>query len=122
MKVLVIGSGGREHTLVWKISQSPMVDKIYCTPGNGGIASIAECHDIKATDFDGIKNFAKEAKVDLIVVGPDDPLVLGLVDTLNAEGFRVFGPKENAAILEGSKVFSKNLMKKMMVHIMENLT
>ncbi len=112
MKVLVVGGGGREHTIVWKIAQSPKVDKIYCAPGNGGIAEIAECVDIKATDVDGIVNFAVENKMDLVFVAPDDPLVMGMVDALEEKGIRVFGPHANAAIIEGSKAFSKELMKK----------
>ncbi len=112
MKVLVVGGGGREHTIVWKIAQSPKVDKIYCAPGNGGIAELAECVDISATDIDGIVKFAEENQIDLTVVAPDDPLVLGMVDALNEKGLRAFGPKANAAIIEGSKAFSKELMKK----------
>lgn len=112
MKVLVIGGGGREHTLVWKISQSPLVDKIYCAPGNGGIAQLAECVDIGATDIDRLVQFAEEKKIDLTVVAPDDPLVLGAVDAFEARGLKAFGPDKRAAVLEGSKVFSKNLMKK----------
>ena len=112
MKVLLVGGGGREHTIVWKISQSPKVEKIYCAPGNGGIASLAECVNISATDIDGIVKFAKEKAVDLVMVAPDDPLVLGMVDALEKEGIRAFGPRANAAIIEGSKVFSKELMKK----------
>lgn len=112
MKVLVVGSGGREHALVWKISQSPKVDKIYCAPGNGGISELAECVDIKAMDFDGLVKFAKEHAVDLTVIGPDDPLVMGIVDAFEAAGLRVFGPSKAAAIIEGSKVYSKELMKK----------
>lgn len=112
MRILVVGGGGREHTLVWKITQSPKVSKIYCAPGNGGISRLAECVDIKATDLDGIVRFAKEQKIDLVVVGPDDPLALGLVDKLEAEGIKAFGPSGKAAELESSKVFSKNLMKK----------
>lgn len=112
MKVLVVGGGGREHTIVWKIAQSPKVDKIYCAPGNGGIAEIAECVDIKATDVDGIVNFAVENKMDLVFVAPDDPLVMGMVDALEEKGIRAFGPRANAAIIEGSKAFSKELMKK----------
>ena len=112
MKVLVVGGGGREHTIVWKIAQSPKVDKIYCAPGNGGIASIAECVPIKATDIEGVVSFAKEKSVDLVMVAPDDPLVMGMVDALEAEGIRAFGPRANAAVIEGSKVFSKELMKK----------
>ena len=112
MKVLVIGGGGREHTLVWKISQSPKVDKIYCTPGNGGIAALAECVDIKATDIEKLVEFAVEKNIDLTVVGPDDPLMLGIVDAFEAKGLRVFGPNQKAAVIEGSKAFSKDLMKK----------
>ncbi len=112
MKILVVGGGGREHTIVWKISQSPKAEKIYCAPGNGGIAALAECVDISATDIDGIVKFAKEKEIDLAVVAPDDPLVLGMVDALEKEGIRAFGPRKNAAIIEGSKVFSKELMKK----------
>lgn len=112
MKVLVVGGGGREHALVWKISQSPKVRKIYCLPGNGGISNIAECADIKSTDLPGIVNFAKEKKVDLVVVAPDDPLAMGLVDELENAGIKAFGPCKKAAEIEASKVFSKNLMKK----------
>ena len=112
MKVLVVGGGGREHTIVWKISKSPKVDKIYCAPGNGGIAELAECVPVKATDIDGVVKFAKENKIDLVMVAPDDPLVMGMVDALEKEGIRAFGPRANAAIIEGSKVFSKELMKK----------
>ena len=112
MKVLVVGSGGREHAICWKISQSPKVDKIYCAPGNAGISQIAECVDIKAMEFDKLVAFAKENAIDLTVIGMDDPLVGGIVDAFEAEGLRVFGPRKNAAILEGSKAFSKDLMKK----------
>ena len=112
MKILVIGGGGREHTIVWKLSKSPKVSKIYCAPGNGGIAELAECVPIKATDIDGVVNFAKEKAVDLVVVAPDDPLVAGMVDALEDAGIRAFGPRANAAAIEGSKVFSKELMKK----------
>ncbi len=112
MKVLVVGGGGREHTIVWKLSQSPKVDKIYCAPGNAGIAALAECVAIKATDIDAMVNFAVENKVDMVMVAPDDPLVLGMVDAMEAKGIRAFGPRANAAIIEGSKVFSKDLMKK----------
>ena len=112
MKVLVVGSGGREHAICWKISQSPKVDKIYCAPGNAGIAEVAECVDIKAMEFDKLVAFAKDNAIDLTVVGMDDPLVGGIVDVFEAEGLRVFGPRKNAAILEGSKAFSKDLMKK----------
>jgi len=112
MKVLVVGSGGREHTLVWKIAQSSSVTKIYCAPGNGGISTLAECVPIKAVDIDGVVKFSKENKIDLVVVAPDDPLALGMVDELENAGIRAFGPKKNAAIIEGSKAFSKDLMKK----------
>ena len=112
MKVLVIGSGGREHAICYKIAQSEKVDKIYCAPGNAGIASVAECVDIKAMEFDKLVAFAKEQNIDLTVVGMDDPLVGGIVDEFEKEGLRVFGPNKNAAILEGSKAFSKDLMKK----------
>lgn len=112
MKVLVVGSGGREHTIVWKIAQSPKVSKIYCAPGNGGISKLAKCVDIKATNFEKLIDFASEKSIDLVVIGPDDPLCLGIVDEFEKNGFRVFGPNKAAAIIEGSKVFSKNLMKK----------
>lgn len=112
MKVLIVGSGGREHALAWKIAQSLKVDKIYCAPGNAGIAEYAECVDIKAMEFDRLAEFAKENGVDLTVVGMDDPLVGGIVDVFEAQGLRIFGPRKNAAILEGSKAFSKDLMKK----------
>ncbi len=112
MKVLVIGSGGREHTIVWKLSESPKVDKIYCAPGNGGISQLAECVPISVMDFDALINFAKENSVDLTVVAPDDPLVAGAVDAFEAAGLRAFGPNRAAAIIEGSKSFSKELMKK----------
>lgn len=112
MDILVVGGGGREHTIVWKIAQSPLAGKIYCAPGNGGIAEIAECVDISATDIEGIVNFAKEKNVGLVMVAPDDPLVMGMVDALEKEGIRTFGPRANAAVIEGSKVFSKDLMKK----------
>lgn len=112
MKVLVVGSGGREHAIVWKAAQSDKVDKIYCAPGNAGIAQYAECLDISAMEFDRLLQFAKDNQVDLTIVGMDDPLVGGIVDVFEAEGLRVFGPRKNAAILEGSKAFSKDLMKK----------
>ena len=111
MKVLVVGSGGREHAICWKLSKSPKVDKIYCAPGNAGIAELAECVDIKAMEFEKLVAFAKENSIDLTVIGMDDPLVGGVVDVFEAEGLRVFGPRKNAAILEGSKAFSKELMK-----------
>ena len=112
MKVLVVGSGGREHAIAWKVAQSPKVDKIYCAPGNAGIAEYAECVDIGAMEFEKLAAFAKEKEIDLTIVGMDDPLVGGIVDVFEAEGLRVFGPRKNAAILEGSKAFSKDLMKK----------
>lgn len=112
MKVLIVGSGGREHAIAWKVAQSEKVDKIYCAPGNGGIAEYAECVDIGAMEFEKLVAFAKEKAIDLTIVGMDDPLVGGIVDAFEAEGLRVFGPRKNAAILEGSKAFSKDLMKK----------
>lgn len=112
MKVLIVGSGGREHAIAWKVAQSPKVDKIYCAPGNAGIAEYAECVPITAMEFDKLAAFAKENSVDLTIVGMDDPLVGGIVDTFETQGLRVFGPRKNAAILEGSKAFSKDLMKK----------
>ena len=112
MKVLIVGSGGREHALAWKVAQSPRVDKIYCAPGNAGIAEYAECVPITAMEFDRLAAFAKEQAVDLTIIGMDDPLVGGIVDVFEAQGLRVFGPRKNAAILEGSKAFSKDLMKK----------
>ncbi len=112
MKVLIVGSGGREHAIAWKVAQSPKVDKIYCAPGNAGIEEYAECVDIKAMEFDKLAAFAKEQEIDLTVIGMDDPLVGGVVDVFEAQGLRVFGPRKNAAILEGSKAFSKDLMKK----------
>ena len=112
MKILVVGSGGREHAIVWKLAQSPKADKIYCAPGNAGIASIAECVPIKATDVVKMADFAEEKQIDLTVIGMDDPLMLGIVDEFEKRGLRVFGPRANAALIEGSKVFSKNLMKK----------
>lgn len=112
MKVLVVGSGGREHTICWKLAQSPKVDKIYCAPGNAGIGEIAELVPIGAMELDKLVDFAKENAIDLTVIGMDDPLVAGVVDKFEAAGLRVFGPRANAAIIEGSKAFSKELMKK----------
>lgn len=112
MKVLVVGGGGREHALIRKIKESDKVTAVACCPGNGGISYDAECYPVSATDIDGVVKLAKEIKADFVVVAPDDPLVAGMVDALNAEGFPTFGPKSNAAIIEGSKVFSKNLMLK----------
>ncbi|HHU73159.1 MAG TPA: phosphoribosylamine--glycine ligase [Clostridiales bacterium] len=112
MKVLVIGSGGREHAIVKKIALSPKVDKIFSAPGNAGIAKDAVCLDIAVNDFEQLADFAVKEEIDLTIVGPDDPLVAGIVDVFESRGLRVFGPKKNAAIIEGSKVFSKELMKK----------
>lgn len=112
MKILVVGGGGREHAIVWKLSQSKQVEKIYCAPGNAGIAQIAECVDIGVMEFDKLIAFAKEKQVALVVVAPDDPLIAGAVDAMEAAGLRVFGPRKNAAVLEGSKAFSKDFMKK----------
>lgn len=112
MKVLIVGSGGREHAIAWKVAQSPRVEKIYCAPGNGGIAQVAECVPIGAMEFDRLVDFARDKEIDLTVIGMDDPLVGGVVDAFEAAGLRVFGPRKNAAILEGSKAFSKDLMKK----------
>ena len=112
MKILVVGGGGREHTIIKKLKQNPAVETIYALPGNGGIAADAVCVDVKATDIDGIVAFSRGTKIDYAVVAPDDPLVLGCVDALEKEGIPCFGPRANAAIIEGSKVFSKDLMKK----------
>ncbi len=112
MKILIVGSGGREHAIAAAVAKSPKADKIYCAPGNAGIAGLAECVDIAVDEFEKIASFAKEKGVDLVIVGPDDPLAAGLVDVLEEAGLRAFGPRKNAAILEGSKAFSKDLMKK----------
>ena len=112
MKILIVGSGGREHAIAWKLAQSPLTEKLYCAPGNAGIAEYAQCVNIGAMEFDKLVAFAKEKEIDLTVIGMDDPLVGGIVDAFEAEGLRVFGPRKNAAILEGSKAFSKELMKK----------
>ena len=112
MKVLVVGSGGREHAICWKLLQSPKVDKLYCAPGNAGIGELAELVPIGAMEFDKLVDFAKSEGIDFTVVGMDDPLVGGIVDRFESEGLKVFGPKANAAIIEGSKAFSKELMKK----------
>lgn len=112
MDVLIVGGGGREHALAWKIAQSPLAGKIYCAPGNGGIASIGRCVPIKATDVDGIVSFARSEKIGLAVVAQDDPLAAGMVDALQKAGIRAFGPVKSAAVIESSKVFSKRLMKK----------
>jgi len=112
MRVLVIGSGGREHALVWKIAQSPKVDKIYCAPGNAGTAELAENVSLKADDIPGLKKFAQEKKIGLTVVGPEAPLVKGIVNEFEKDGLRIFGPHKEAAVIEGSKVFSKQFMVK----------
>ncbi len=112
MNILVIGSGGREHAIIMKLSESKRVKKLYCTPGNGGISRYAECFDVRATDIEGVVSLAKQLSADMVVVAPDDPLVLGMADALNEEGIMAFGPGKKAAEIEGSKVFSKNLMKK----------
>ena len=112
MKFLVVGSGGREHALCWKIAQSEKVDKIYCAPGNAGVAEVAECVGIGAMEFEKLADFAQEKEIDLTVIGMDDPLVGGVVDVFEERGLRIFGPRKNAAILEGSKAFSIDLMKK----------
>ena len=112
MKVLIVGSGGREHVIAAMVAKSSKVDKIYCAPGNEGIAQIAECANIGAMEFDKLVAFAKEKEIDLTIIGMDDPLVGGVVDAFEEAGLRVFGPRKNAAILEGSKAFSKDLMKK----------
>lgn len=112
MKVLIVGSGGREHAIAASVAKSPKADKIWCAPGNAGIAEYAECVDIGAMEFDKLAAFAKDHGVDICIVGMDDPLVGGLVDTMEEAGIRTFGPRKNAAILEGSKAFSKDLMKK----------
>lgn len=112
MKVLIVGGGGREHAIAMCAAQSPKVDKLYCAPGNAGIAAVAECVEIGVMEFDRLVAFTKEQQIDLTIVGPDDPLVAGAVDAFEAAGLKVFGPRANAAILEGSKAFSKDLMKK----------
>ncbi len=112
MRVMIVGSGGREHAIASSVAKSGKVDKIYCAPGNAGIGRLAECVPIGAMEFDKLTAFAKEKSIDLVIVGMDDPLVGGLVDVMEAEGIKVFGPRKNAAILEGSKAFSKELMKK----------
>jgi len=112
MKVLIVGGGGREHAIAWKVAQSKRVDKIYCAPGNAGIAEYAECVNIGVMEFDKLAAFARDNSIDLTIIGMDEPLVGGIVDVFESEGLRVFGPRKNAAILEGSKSFSKDLMKK----------
>lgn len=112
MKVLVVGSGGREHAIIWKLKQSPLIDELYCAPGNAGIAQDAKCINIGAMEFERLIDFVKENNIDYTVIGMDDPLVGGIVDKFEENGLKVFGPKRNAAIIEGSKSFSKDLMKK----------
>lgn len=112
MKILIVGGGGREHAIAWKLAQSQKVEKLYCAPGNAGIAEVAECVNIGVMEFDKLVEFAKEHEIDMTVVAPDDPLAAGAVDAFEAAGLRAFGPRANAAILEGSKAFSKDLMKK----------
>lgn len=112
MKVLVVGGGGREHAICWKLKQSSKVSELFCAPGNGGIAAVAKCCDVKATDIEGMIALAREIKPDMVVVAPDDPLVMGMVDAMEQAGFRAFGPNKAAAVIEGSKSFSKELMKK----------
>lgn len=112
MKILMVGSGGREHALIMKLLESPKVEKIYCAPGNGGISAYAECFDVDACDIEGMLNLAKRLAVDLVFVAPDDPLALGMVDSFEEAGFKTFGPNKAAAQIEASKIFSKNFMKK----------
>lgn len=112
MKVFIVGSGGREHAIAWSVSKSSRVEKIYCAPGNAGISELAECVDISAMDLEGLADFAQEKQIDLTIIGMDDPLVAGAVDVFKARGLKVFGPDQKAAVLEGSKAFSKDLMKK----------
>ena len=112
MKVLIVGGGGREHAIAWKVAKSPKVEKLYCAPGNAGIAEVAECVNIGVMEFDKLTAFARENQIDLTIIGPDDPLAAGAVDAFEAADLRVFGPRKNAAILEASKAFSKDLMKK----------
>ena len=112
MKVLVVGGGGREHAICWKLAQSPKVTELYCAPGNAGIAQVARCVPVKATDVEGMVNWARDNAMDFVVVAPDDPLAMGMVDALEAAGIPAFGPRANAAVVEASKAFSKGLMKK----------
>ncbi|AMA74223.1 phosphoribosylamine--glycine ligase [Aneurinibacillus thermoaerophilus] len=112
MKVLVVGGGGREHALVWKLAQSPKVSRVYCAPGNAGIAQVAECVPIGVNDFAALAEFAKKESIELTVVGPEDPLLGGIVDYFEEQGLKIFGPKKEAALIEGSKAFAKELMKK----------
>src|SRR5258705_7709514 len=112
MRVLVVGSGGREHALTWAIAASPLVDALYCAPGNAGIAEEAECVPIRATDLAGLVGFCRRERIDFVIVGPEAPLVLGLVDTLEADGIPAFGPSGASAALEGSKVYAKDLCRR----------
>ena len=112
MKILIVGSGGREHAIADAVAKSSRVEKIYCAPGNAGIGQLAQCVDIGAMEFDRLADFAEENAIDLTIIGMDDPLVGGVVDVFEERGLKVFGPRKNAAILEGSKAFSKDLMKK----------
>ena len=111
MKILVIGSGGREHTLVWKLNQSPLVKKIFCAPGNAGIAQIASCEDIAVNDFRKLLSFARKNHIDMTIVGPEAPLVQGIVDEFETKGLPIFGPSQRASAIEGSKVFTKFFLK-----------
>lgn len=111
MNILIVGSGGREHAIAWSVAKSPKADKIYCAPGNAGISQYAECVNIGAMEFEKLADFAQEHSIDLTIIGMDDPLVGGVVDVFEERGLKVFGPRKNAAILEGSKAFSKDLMK-----------
>jgi phosphoribosylamine--glycine ligase len=115
MKVLVVGGGGREHAMAWSISKSPRVEQVYCAPGNAGIEEVAHCVDIGASDIDRLVSFAKEMSIDLTVVGPEDPLCRGIVDRFEEEGLRIFGPRAQAAELEGSKIFCKRIMTRYMI-------
>ena len=112
MKVLIVGGGGREHAITWAVAKSPRVDKIYAAPGNAGIAELAECVDISVMDAEKLVAFAKEKEIDFVIVGPDDPLAAGVADAFLDAGIKTFGPRKNAAIIEASKAFSKDLMKK----------
>jgi phosphoribosylamine--glycine ligase len=112
MKVMVVGGGGREHAIVWKLSQSSRISELFCAPGNAGTANLAKNIPLKATDLEGVRDFALKEKIDLVVVAPDDPLAMGMVDMLQAAGIKAFGPNAAAARIEASKAFAKNLMKK----------
>lgn len=116
MKILVVGGGGREHAIIWKLKQSSRITKLYCAPGNGGISQIAECVPIGAMEIEKMTAFAQSESIDMVIVAPDDPLAAGMVDTLENAGIRAFGPNKAAAIIEASKVFSKDLMKNIIYH------